>query len=60
MDGAAHNSRLRSSVASQVIGANIEGSVVKNLPTEYAVVASFPNTTSEVGSNHSTTNEVLL
>ncbi|XP_071848369.1 adhesion G-protein coupled receptor G4-like isoform X2 [Apostichopus japonicus] len=48
MDGAAHNSRLRSSVASQVIGANIEGSVVKNLPTEYAVVASFPNTTSEL------------
>ncbi|XP_071848719.1 adhesion G-protein coupled receptor G2-like isoform X2 [Apostichopus japonicus] len=48
MDGAAHNSRLRSSVASQVIGANIEGYVVKNLPTEYAVVASFPNTTSEL------------
>lgn len=51
IDTAVDNITLRETVASQIIGANVEGFVVKDLPAESAVVIQFRNTTSEVSVN---------
>ncbi|PIK56349.1 hypothetical protein BSL78_06723, partial [Apostichopus japonicus] len=48
IDTAVDNITLRETVASQIIGANVEGFVVKDLPAESAVVIQFRNTTSEL------------
>ncbi|XP_071830089.1 adhesion G protein-coupled receptor L3-like isoform X3 [Apostichopus japonicus] len=48
IDSAVDHTTLRETVASQIIGANVEGFVVKDLPAESAVVIQFRNTTSEL------------